>query len=137
MLTCSISLAWSVHRPVLISSLSLHAVTKLMKLPHLSKANLKALSSPCSWHEALQFCIFSSGCVRAKSLQSCLTVCDPMDCSPPGSSAHGDSPGKNTGVGCHALQGILPTQGSNQCLLKLLHCSGFFTAEPLGSPLFG
>ena len=39
--------------------------------------------------------------------QSCLTLCDPTDCSPPGSSVHGDSPGKNTGVGCHAfLQGI-------------------------------
>ena len=32
-------------------------------------------------------------------------------CSPPGSSVHWDSPGKNTGVGCYALlQGILPTQ---------------------------
>ena len=31
--------------------------------------------------------------------QSCPTLCDPMDCSPPGSSVHGDSPGKNTGVG--------------------------------------
>ena len=50
----------------------------------------------------------------AKSLQSCLTLCDPMDYSPPGSSVRGDSPGKNTGVGCHALlQGIFPTQGSN------------------------
>ena len=39
---------------------------------------------------------------------------DPMDCSPPGSSAHGGSPGKNTGVGCHSLlQGIFPAQGSN------------------------
>ena len=38
----------------------------------------------------------------AKSLQLCLTLCDPMDCSPPGSSVHRDSPGKNTGVGCHA-----------------------------------
>ena len=28
-------------------------------------------------------------CVRAKSLQSCLTLCDSMDCSPPGSSVHG------------------------------------------------
>ena len=27
--------------------------------------------------------------VCAKLLQSCLTVCDPMDCSPPGSSVHG------------------------------------------------
>ena len=33
--------------------------------------------------------------------QSCLTLRDPVDCSPPGSSVHGDSPGKNTGVGCH------------------------------------
>ena len=40
--------------------------------------------------------------------------CDPMDCSPSGSSFHGDSPGKNTGVGCHSLlQGMFPTQGSN------------------------
>ena len=49
----------------------------------------------------------------------CLTLYDPTDCSPPGSN-HGDSPGKNTGVGSHSLlQGILPTQGSN---LHLLHC---------------
>ena len=31
------------------------------------------------------------------------TLYDPMDCSPPGSSLHGDSPGKNTGLGCHVL----------------------------------
>ena len=48
------------------------------------------------------------------------TLCDPMDCSPPGSSVHGDSPGKNIGVGCLALlQGIFPTQGLNP---GLLHC---------------
>ena len=45
-----------------------------------------------------------------------------MDCSPPGSSVQGGSPGKDTGVGCHALlQGIFPTQGSNLRLLCLLH----------------
>ena len=60
-------------------------------------------------------------CVCAKSLQSCLTLCDAMDSSPPGSSVHGDSPGKNTGVGCHALlQRIFLTQGSNPHLLCLL-----------------
>ena len=54
------------------------------------------------------------------SAKSCLTLCDPMDCSLPGSSVHGDIPGKNTGVSCHALlQGIFPTQGSNP---GLLHC---------------
>ena len=31
--------------------------------------------------------------------QSCLTLCDPMDCSLPGSSARGDSPTKSTRVG--------------------------------------
>ena len=43
--------------------------------------------------------------------QSCPTVCDPMDCSSPGFSVHGHSPGKNTGVGCHALLQGLPTPG--------------------------
>ena len=48
----------------------------------------------------------------------CPTLCGSMDCSPPGSSVHGDSPGKNSGVGCHfLLQGIFPTQGLNPCLL--------------------
>ena len=68
--------------------------------------------------------IFStmSMCMPGKSLQLCPTLCDPMDCSPPGSSVHGNSPVKNTGVGCHALlQQIFPTQGSNQRLLHLLH----------------
>ena len=47
--------------------------------------------------------------------QLCPTLWDPMDCSPPGYSVHGDSPGKNTGMGCHALlQGIVPAQGLNQ-----------------------
>ena len=42
------------------------------------------------------------------SCSLCLTLCNPMDYSPPGSSVHGDSPGTNTGVGCHALlQGTL------------------------------
>ena len=55
-----------------------------------------------------------------------------MDCSPPGSSVLGDSPGKNIGVGCHALlQGVFPTQGSNAGLLCLLHwqVGGFFTTS--------
>ena len=43
-----------------------------------------------------------------------------MECSPPDSSVHGDSPDKNSGVSCQALlQGIFLTQGSNP---HLLHC---------------
>ena len=41
-------------------------------------------------------------------------------CAAPRAPLSGDSPGKNTGAGCHfLLQGIFPTQGSN---LHLLHC---------------
>ena len=76
-----------------------------------------------SYEGSPYICMYMCLCIyaaAAKSLQSCLTLCDPMVCSPPGSSVHVDSPGKNTGVRCHAfLQGIFPTQGSN---LGLLHC---------------
>ena len=41
--------------------------------------------------------------------QSCSILCDPVDCSTPVSSVHGDYLGKNTGEGCHAL-----FQGSSQ-----------------------
>ena len=86
-------------------------------------------------------CHFLLRCMKVKSesevTQSCPTLCDPMDCSPPGSSVHGifqarvlewvchcllclglyspwNSPGQNTGVGTLSLlQGIFSTQGSN------------------------
>ena len=51
-------------------------------------------------------------CRYAKSLQSCLTLCDPKDYSPPGSSIHGipQVKKKNTGVGCHDPPEVLPDQ---------------------------
>ena len=43
--------------------------------------------------------------------------------------------GKSTEVGCHfLLQGIFLTQGSNPCLLHLLHWQTFFTTVPPGKP---
>ena len=52
--------------------------------------------------------------------QSCLTLCDPIDCSLPGSLCPWDFPGKNMGVDSHSLlQGIFLTQELN---LDLLHC---------------
>ena len=69
-----------------------------------------------------------SHCAVCLVAQSCLTLYDPLDCSPPGSSVHGDSLGKNTGVGCHALlQGIFPNPGiepgSLHCRQILYHLS--------------
>ena len=69
----------------------------------------------------------STPCVHAQSLNG-VRLCDPMDCSPPGSSVHGHSPG------CHAvLQGIYPTQEQN---LSLLHWQAdSLPPHHLGSPL--
>ena len=62
------------------------------------------LLSPLQFGECVVLCLV---------IQSSPLLCNPMDCSLPGSSAHEDSPGKNIGVGCHALlQAIFPIQGS-------------------------
>ena len=54
---------------------------------------------------------------------------NPMECRLPGSSVH-DFPGKNTGVGCHALlQGIFPNQGSNLSLMSPALTGRFFTTS--------
>ena len=68
-----------------------------------------------------------------KGAQLCPTLCDPMNCSPSGSSVHGIFPGKNTGVGCHFL---LQTQGSNLHVVRLLNWQAdFLPLHYLGSPL--
>ena len=83
--------------------------------------------------------------------QSCPTLSGPVDCSPPGSSAHGillrrilstrlfcpcNSPAKNPGVGCcFLLQRVFPTQGSNPNLLHLLHWqTNSLLLVPAGKP---
>ena len=51
----------------------------------------------------LMLTLLNTAAAAAESLQSCSTLCDPIDGSLPGSSRPWDSPGKNTGVGCHFL----------------------------------
>ena len=72
-----------------------------------------------------QFSYMSSGVVLRLGTPSCLTLCGPMNCSPPTKLLNPwNSAGKNTRVGCHAfLQGIFPTQGSKP---GLLHCRWIF-----------
>ena len=65
-------------------------------------------------HPEPPVCDANPTCVCAKSLQLCQTLCDSMDCSPPGSSVHGIFQAR-----IHALlQGLFLTLGSN---LRLLH----------------
>ena len=84
----------------------------------------------CIGRQILYFCATWASPLLGVCAQSHSTLCDPpVDCSLPGSSVHGDSPGKNSGVGCHSLlQGIFPTQGLNpglphcrQILYQLIH----------------
>ena len=79
---------------------------------------------------------FTGSSMPAKSLQSCPTLCDPRDYSPLGSSVHGDSLSKNTGVGLPCPPpGVLPDPGLNPCLLCLLHWQvGSLSLAPPGKP---
>ena len=65
-------------------------------------------------------------------VQSCGSLCDPMECSPPASSACGYSSGKNTGVACHAVfQGIFPPRDQTQVSRTI---GRFLPSEPPGNP---
>ena len=73
---------------------------------------------PCFRHQMSKSLLHRCGskvtvpyCALCLVAQSCLTLWDPMDCSLPGFSVHGDSSDKNPGVGCLALQGDLPYPG--------------------------
>ena len=67
-------------------------------------------------------CVCVHTCTSAQSLQQCLTLCDPMDFSPPGSSVHGILQARILEwVAMPSLQGIISTQGSTPGLLSLLH----------------
>ena len=63
--------------------------------------------------------------------ESCLTLCDPMNYSPPGSSVHEDSPSKNTGVPCPP-PGDLPNPGIKHRSPTLQADS--LPSEPQGKP---
>ena len=72
----------------------------------------------------------------AKSRQSCLTLCDPIDSSPPGSRPW-DSPGKNTGVGCHFLLQCMKVKSESEVVqLCPTLCDPVDCSLP-GSPVHG
>ena len=71
-------------------------------------------------------------CVCVLVAQSYPPLCDPMDCSLPGSSVHGILQARILGVGSHTLlQGIFLTQGSNPCLM-----GRFFTIGAIREPQY-
>ena len=74
--------------------------------------------------------------MHAKLLQSCPTLWEPMDYSLPGSSMRGDSPAKNTGVGCHfLLQGDPRPRIQLKSLMPLVGRQVVYHLCHLGSPM--
>ena len=73
----------------------------------------------------------------AKSLQSCQTLCDPRDGSPPGSPRPWDSPGKNTGVGCHFLLQCMKVKSESEVAQLYLTLSDPMDCNLPGSSVHG
>ena len=78
--------------------------------------------------------LLNNNCVYAQLLQSCLTLRDSMDYSPPGSSVHGILQARILEWVATPHQEIFLTQGLNLSLLWLLHCKQILTTELLGKP---
>ena len=72
----------------------------------------------------------------AKSLQSCPTLCHPIDSSPPGSHPW-DSPGKNTGVGCHFLLQCMKAKSESEVTQSCLTLSNPMDCSLPGSSVHG
>ena len=79
----------------------------------------------------------AAAAAAAKSLQSCPTLCDPMDGSPPGSPGPWDSPGKSTGVGCHFLLQCMKVKSESEVTQSCLTLSDPMDCSPPGSYIHG
>ena len=76
-------------------------------------------------------------CIRAKSLQSCPTVYDPMDCSSPGSSVYGIFQARIVvWVAMPSSRRSSPFKDWTQVSSVSCIARGSFTAEPLGKPIY-
>ena len=89
-----------------------------------------------TWTE-FNFVAAAAAAAAAKSLQSFPTLCDPMDSSPPGSPRPWDSPGKNTGVGCHFLLQCMKVKSESEVAQLCLTLSNPMDCNPPGSSVHG
>ena len=74
----------------------------------------------------------------AKTLQSCLTLCNPIDRRQPTRLPHPwDSPGKNTGVGCHFLLQCLKVKSEGEVTQSHPTPNDPMDCSPPGSSVHG
>ena len=79
----------------------------------------------------------AAAATAAKSLQSCLTLCDPIDGSPPRLPRPWDSPGKNTGVGCHFLLHCMKVKSESEVAQSCPTLCDPMDCSPPGSSVHG
>ena len=80
---------------------------------------------------------FIAAAAAAKSLQSCPTLCDPIDSSPTRLPRPWDSPGKNTGVGCHFLLQCMKVKSESEVAQSCPTLSDPLDCSPPGSSIHG
>ena len=99
----------------------------MISLPNLYRgfSTNRGQAESCSLYICTRSCSVVSDSLRSHGLQPTRLLCP------------WDSPGKNTGVGCHfLLQGSFLIQGSNQCFVCLVHWQvGSITLVPPGKPI--
>ena len=92
---------------------------------------LAILIPACAWFSPAFHMMYSTA-AASKSLQSCPTLCDPRGGSPPRLPRPWDSPGKNTGVGCHFLLQCMKVKSGSE-VAQLYPTLG----DPMGCSLPG
>ena len=92
---------------------------------------------PSFYFLILLYAAATAAAAAAKSLQSCPTLCDPIDGSPAGSSVHGIFPGKNTEVGCHFLLQCMKVKSESQVAQSCLTLCNPMGCSPPGSSVHG
>ena len=98
-------------------------------------SNESALSIRWSKYWSSSFSIILPMNVRAKSLQSCPTLCESLDCSLPGSSIHGTlQPGALEWVVTPSSRGSSRPRARIRSSCTSCAAGGFLTAEPSGGP---
>ena len=95
----------------------------------------------CFWSKLLRFHKNLEGkalkAAAAKSIQSCPTLCDSIDGSLPGSPSPWDSPGQNTGVGCHFLLQCMKVKSESEIAQLCLTLSDPMDCSPPGPSVHG
>ena len=79
----------------------------------------------------------AAAAAAAASLQSCPTLCDPIDSSPTRLPCPWDSPGKNTGVGCHFLLQCMKVKSESEVAQSCQTLHDPMDRRPPGSSVHG